>query len=98
MISTIAPADGDSVIRKELPECKYGFQGWTVEEVLEDVMGMTNTSTPRYQDALDGFEKAISEENYDDALHFFEELNALLHPTNHLRKLLRFQLAAVKDR
>ena len=51
--------------KRELPSTKFGFQGWTVEEVLQDVMGMVDTRTQVYSSALNDFEKAIDEENYE---------------------------------
>lgn len=88
--------EGKSVGRRALPECQYGFQGWTVEEVLLDVMGMTDTRTARYHNVLARFEQAIDAENYDEAQTAYKELDALLHPDNILRKLLRFELGSVK--
>ena len=82
--------------RKELPSNDYGYQGWTVEEVLTDVMGLGDTRTSVYQNAIQNFQRAIDEDDYDSGILAFEELDKLLHPENHLRKLLSFQLGAVK--
>ncbi|WP_371915025.1 AAA family ATPase [Pseudomonas sp. 24 R 17] len=88
-------SDGNVHVRP-LPSSEFGFQGWTVEEVLSDVMGMEDTRTPLYHKLLSGFEGAIEEEDYEVARGFYNKIDALLHPENHLRKLLKFQLAAVK--
>src|SRR5690606_28696358 len=32
----------NEVVRRKLPTSEYGYQGWTIEEILEDVMGMTD--------------------------------------------------------
>lgn len=84
------------VIQRPLPSTQYGFQGWTVEEVLEDVMGMNDTRTPVYHNVLAEFESAIKEEDYEKALASYTKINNFLHPENHLRKLLKFQLAAIE--
>ncbi|HEN8727233.1 recombinase RecF [Pseudomonas sp. BN505] len=89
-------AHDGTVFRRELPDTQYGFQGWTIEEVLRDVMGMQDTRTPVYRNTLSQFENAVDEENYNNAKEAYEELNKLLHPENHLRKLLAFQLGALK--
>ena len=84
------------IFKRELPDTKYGFQGWSIEEVLKDVMGMSDTRTSVYHEALSDFEKAVDLEDFDNALVAFNKLDALLHPENHLRKLLAFQLGALK--
>lgn len=84
------------VYRRTLRSGKYGFQGWSVEEVLKDVMGMDDTRTDTYKDHLMLFEKSIDDENYLEAEKSFNELDHLLHPDNNLRKLLRLELASVK--
>lgn len=89
-------SDDGHVFRRDLPETQYGFQGWTVEEVLKDVMGMNDTRTPVYHETLMNFEKAVDDENYDSANEAYRKLDSLLHPENHLRKLLAFQLGALK--
>lgn len=88
--------EGGYVFKRELPETRYGFQGWTIEEVLKDVMGMNDTRTPIYRNALIEFEKAVEGEDFYSASKAFGDLDALLHPENHLRKLLAFQLGALK--
>jgi internalin A len=82
--------------QQDLPEGRYGFQGWEVDEVLLDVMNLADTRTNKYNEALASFERAIDEEDYDAGLRAFELVSALLHPANYLRKLLKFQLADIK--
>ncbi|AZF25692.1 AAA family ATPase [Pseudomonas sp. R2-60-08W] len=82
--------------RKSLPSSEYGYQGWTVEEVLTDVMGLGDTRTDVYQDAIQSFQRAVDEDNYKGGILAFEKLEKLLHPENNLRKLLSFQLGAIK--
>lgn len=89
--------NGDSVEKRQLYHSEFGFQGWTVEEILNDVMGMSDTRTPAYHDASDDFDKAVDEGDYDSAKKAFETLNGLLHPENHMRKLLAFQLGSLKE-
>ncbi|MEX5361471.1 AAA family ATPase [Pseudomonas guariconensis] len=82
--------------RKSLPSTLYGYQGWTVEEVLTDVMGLSDTRTHVYKEAVQSFQSAIDEEDYESGVLAFEELKKLLHPENNIRKLLSFQLGAIK--
>lgn len=88
-------ADG-MVIKKEIPNTEFGFQGWTVEEVLVDIMGMEDTRTEIYKKSIKDFQNAIINENYPLAKEEFEKLDKLLHPDNYLRKLLSFDLASIK--
>lgn len=94
-VIALASVEGD-VIQRPLPSTQYGFQGWTIEEVLEDVMGMSDTRTPIYHSVIAEFESAINEEDYPKALFAYNKINDFLHPENHLRKLLKFQLAAIE--
>lgn len=84
------------VVQRSLMGSKYGFQGWTVEEVLTDVMGMSDTRTSTFHKTIEQFGESISNENYDLAKVEFEELDKMLHPDNHLRKLLKLQLAGIR--
>ena len=84
------------IIKKEIPNNEFGFQGWTVEEVLVDIMGMEDTRTEIYKNSIRNFQNAISIENYRLAKEEFDKLNKLLHPDNYLRKLLSFDLASIK--
>ncbi len=86
--------NGETVLRP-LPPSRYGFKGWTLDEVLTDVMGMTDTRTKVFVDLLDKFNKSIDDENHTEASRIYQELDALLHPLNHTRKLLKLQLASI---
>jgi len=83
------------VSRRELLDSKYGFKGWSIEEVLTDVMGMKDTRTPIFNELIHDFNLAIDREDATSASKYYEELEQLLHPDNHLKKLLRFQLGAI---
>lgn len=73
----------------------YGCQGWTVEEILIDVMGMTETRTSTYSDAISNFNTAIDNEDYETAKAQFLILDAMLHPENSLKKILKVQLTGI---
>lgn len=88
--------DAGNVIQRELPNSDFGFQGWTIEEVLNDVMGMSNLRTKIFNDLISRFNKAVEDENYDNAEGIYKQIDGLLHPENTLRKLLKFQLAGLR--
>jgi len=75
----------------------YGCQGWTVEEILTDVMGMTETRTSTYLDAISNFNIAIDNEDYETANAQFLILDAMLHPENSLKKILKIQLTGISS-
>ncbi|MGL6313194.1 AAA family ATPase [Vibrio sp. WXL103] len=87
--------DNEKVIQRSLDETKYGYQGWTVEEILVDVMGMVDTRTNAYYEQLKLFELSLDAEDVKGAKAAFCELEQLLHPDNNLRKLLRLELATL---
>ncbi|WP_286840793.1 MULTISPECIES: AAA family ATPase [Sphingobacterium] len=73
----------------------YGCQGWTVEEILTDVMGMTETRTSTYLNAISNFNTAIDNEDFEKAKAQFLILDAMLHPENSLKKILKIQLTGI---
>ncbi|KAA0794959.1 AAA family ATPase [Bacillus sp. BPN334] len=84
--------NGQVIVRK-LPSSQYGFQGWTVEEILIDVMGLESTHSPIYTKSLRAFEQAIENENTHEILSIYKKLDLMLHPGNPLRKVLNLQVA-----
>ncbi len=71
------------------------FQGWTVDEILSDLMGLEKTVSDVYLQHLRDFEDAISEDNAEKAKTAYDALDKILHPSNHTRKLLRIQMAGL---
>lgn len=84
----------DTLSRRDLSESKYGFKGWTIEEVLVDVMGMVDLTTAELRRALSEFESAVDAEDAKTAKSQYIELTQMLHPQSRLRKLIRMQLVA----
>lgn len=74
---------------------EYGCQGWTVEEILTDVMGMTETRTSTYLDTISNFNTAMDNEDFENAKAQFSILDAMLHPENSLKKILKIQLTGI---
>lgn len=83
------------IVARELPKSRFGFRGWTLDEVLTDVMGMVDTRTEVFGELMANFNQAIDREDHSAALLAYEHLDMSLHPTSHMRKLLRLQLAAI---
>ncbi|UKY87391.1 AAA family ATPase [Elizabethkingia anophelis] len=86
----------NKVFQRDIPNTKYGFKGWTIEEVLSDVMGMKSLRTDLFTSLIEEFGKAIDDENVKDAESIYQQIDDMLHPQNELRKLLKFQLIGIK--
>lgn len=88
--------DKGKVVVRELPQNEYGYQGWTLEEILRDVMGLKETRSEQYRTTIQAFEEALAEENYGAAMEAYTTLKKMLHDENHLGKLLRLQMAGLR--
>lgn len=89
--------DGNIAVRTDLHASKYGFKGWSVEEILYDVMGMKTLRSEMYHKLMKSFGEAIDNEDEKSAAVFFEELDSLLHPNDPQRKILQFQMARISE-
>lgn len=72
------------------------FQGWTVEEILRELMDMgEKTRSDRFLNLLKDFEIGLDQDNYDGAKMAYDKLDKLLHPASSQRKLLSIQLSSL---
>lgn len=83
------------VTRRDLPSSVYGFKGWTIDEVLTDVMGMLDTRTEIFKELICEFNSAIDAEDQNAARIAYAKIDSSLHPQSHSRKLFRLQLASI---
>lgn len=97
IIALCMDENSNVAVREDISTSKYGFKGWTIEEILYDVMGMKTLRTELYQQMIEDFGKAIDEENTEKANTIYVELDQLLHPASPQRKLLQFQLAKIGE-
>ena len=82
---------------KELHLGEYGLQGWTLEEIMKDVMGMESTTSELYTKIMSEFDHAMKEDNIKVAKEKYELLNKMWHPDNVLRQLLKIQMAGMEE-
>ena len=71
------------------------LEGWSVEEVVKDILGVKETRNEYYLELLEDFNKALDNENFDEAQNKYELLDKILHPESSLRKVLRIQLTGL---
>ncbi|MFA2767197.1 AAA family ATPase [Bacillus pacificus] len=84
-------ANGDVYV-KEIPSpSEYGFQGWTIEEILTDVMGLEQSMSPLFLDSLEKFNVALRRGNREILMHEYKQIRKMLHPNNPLATLLSVQ-------
>lgn len=88
--------DGNTQI-KELELDEYGLQGWTLEEILEDVMGMPSTNSELFTQVMNDFDKAMYDENVAVVKEKYDLLDKMLHPNSTLRTLLKIQMAGMGE-
>lgn len=85
-------SDNQTHIRQEFGT----FKGWTVEEILQDLMGLGDkTLSDTYLSLLHQFEDGLDSDNYEKAKAAYDELLRILHPQSSQRKLLKLQLGAI---
>lgn len=88
--------DGN-IVRRELPTNGNGYRGWTIEEILRDIMGMESTDTVYFQSLWERFTKAIENDDSQIANESGNLLLEMLHPDNVLRKVIKLQLTSLSN-
>ncbi|MET3407813.1 AAA family ATPase [Priestia megaterium] len=86
----------ENEIISQRPIGQHGLQGWTVEEILQDIMGMEDVHSQKFKEILDAFSKALSSLETDKAEYLYKIIDSMLHPDNHLRKLLKLQMSSLE--
>ncbi|MGA3601195.1 AAA family ATPase [Lysinibacillus agricola] len=89
--------NGEITLNKNVNSSEYGFQGWTVEEVLKDVMGLKDTHSNLYNDLLFQFYKALDNLDVEKAYNSYKEIIKMLHLDNHLKKILKIQMGGLGE-
>jgi len=92
-------SDGTSAPRLgKFETSRYGFKGWSLEEILTDVMGLSDTTSDIFSNAMRQFDLAIERDDSESVRFWMTELEAMIHPTSHLRKLIRLQAGPIQGR
>lgn len=72
------------------------FQGWSVEEILTDLMGMGDKiHSDRYLGLLKAFNEGLDEDNYQKSKVAFDELQQILRPGSTKLELLKLQMTGL---
>lgn len=95
-IIPLAACEDGSVCVKQLNLTEYGLQGWTIEEILRDVMEMPETSSELYETTKKAFEEAILTENLKEVKKQYEILQKMLHPDSVIKRMIKIQTAGME--
>lgn len=95
MIPLVRHENGSLVVNPIVNK-EYGCQGWTIEEILNDVMGMQDTKSNKYMEELDKFNQALDADDAAKAHEAYDVLCKMLHPDNYLRKVLEIQMVGLE--
>jgi len=86
--------DGDQVTIQQPQRTTY--KGWTVVEILEDLMGLEErTQSEEYLKWIKQFERGVNEDNYVTAKTAYDQLDKILHPRNVQRELLQLGMSSL---
>jgi predicted ATP-dependent endonuclease of OLD family len=90
----VIPLEGENghLRRREVQVGASGFQGWTVEEILRDVMGLTQTRPAVFTNLYEAFDTAVQNDDLETASKLYAELEQMLHPTSDLKTILKLHL------
>lgn len=87
----------DNIVHRDVPVNESGYIGWTIEEILKDVMGMNNTNTDFFQNLWIRFTKAVESEDTIEAHKIGNQLLQILHPSNILKKVVELHLTSLPN-
>ncbi len=86
--------EDDSVEIKQYVQ--QSFQGWTVEEILRDVMRMGDrVYSEKYAEIHAKFDAALDAEDYEEAKRWRDELKRIMHKSNPYIHLLDRQVSSL---
>lgn len=88
--------NGETKVRSHISR-ENGYTGWTIDEVLRDVMGMESTLSKELELKLQEFYRYIDAEDHENARVSYEYLDTILHPKNVLRKSLSMSIDMLED-
>lgn len=86
--------DGDRVHIQNLPSQSY--QGWSVEEILRELMEMDSTHSEAFTQAMEAFEQALTDGDVHGAQFAYDQLDQILRPDSVHRDLMRIQMSTMQ--
>jgi tetratricopeptide (TPR) repeat protein len=93
-VISLEKAEGQ-VTAREVEVGQGGYQGWTIEEILRDVMGLEEARPQGYQEVHERFNRAIQERDVNEAELCFKALIDMIHPNSEFYTIYRLQLRKI---
>lgn len=86
--------EGDHVTIEQ-PTIK-NFRGWTVDEILEDLMQLgDHVMSDTYLNLVHDFDAALDNDDFEKAEKAYNSLSKILHPQSNRRKLMEIQMTSL---
>lgn len=74
------------------------FEGWTVEEIMRDLMGLEDDiRSDKYQDLIGKLQAALQSRDKERADAIYQELSGILHPESIDKELFSMQIEGIHD-
>lgn len=88
--------DNDTIKISHYPETS--FQGWTVEEILREIMNLGDeVRSDKYMVLINQLQDALQKGDARQAKNIFSELSNILHPSSIDRELIPLQIEGIRD-
>lgn len=95
-IIPLALDKNNNIYIKNLNTSEYGFQGWTIEEILKYVMELPSINSKFYEKTLKSFDESMNKDDTENIIKNYKILKEMLHPNNPMRKMLDIQVAGLE--
>ena len=99
VLNTVKNAVIFDLERQEVASCAKdvisGIQGWTLKEVLTNVLGLDDDMSEPLSERIKDFDKLTNQEDNIGASRVYSELEQMMHESNPLLKILRLKLSAI---
>lgn len=87
----ILPKNGSKPSSLEGIDSEYGLIGWTVEEILRDVMGMEDPRPPAFAKMMEDYENAVTQKDQASEGEARARVLRALHPSSIVRQILQVE-------
>jgi hypothetical protein len=84
----ILPRFGNVPRELEGVDPEFGLIGWTVEEILRDVMGMEDPRPPTFAKMMETYENAVTRQNKKAVEAAKAKVLRALHPSSLVRQII----------
>jgi hypothetical protein len=84
----ILPRFGNVPRKLEGVDPEFGLIGWTVEEILRDVMGMEDPRPPAFAKMMETYENAVTRRNKQAVEEAKAKVLRALHPSSLVRQII----------